>query len=538
MNGLLNSQFGRNETPRQTVACFRHVEDSINWLHWKISYWAAPIDMPTVLGIDLGTQSVKVVFYDFEARETVAVESVALGLYQTAEGLAEQQSHWWINALKQAMQQVCKNVRRSVVAIGVSGQQHGFVPLDKAGDVQAPVKLWCDTSTRAECDAITNAYGGSQACITELGNAVLPGYTASKVRWFRDTHPDLYANMDCILLPHDYLNFYLTGERCMEAGDASGTGFLEIRTRQWSEKMLAVIDPERDLRECLPSVQVQNQPIGELLPSIAEEFALPPRIPVSIGGGDNMMGAIGTGNVSPGVVTLSLGTSGTVYAYSDAPVVDSKGNIAAFCSSTGGWMPLLCTMNCTVGTELVRNLFGADIASFETQLAASQRGSSGVITVPYFNGERTPNLPDAKGCILGLDSRNARPENILRSAVEGATFALRFGLDELIALGVSVEEIVLTGGGVNSDTWRQVVADVLNAPVTVLKNNEGAAFGAALQALAMLESDDVGLGVLTNEHLARDETRCHAPNSSAVALYSETYNEYQQAAEKVAELYS
>jgi len=496
------------------------------------------IVMSTVLGIDLGTQSVKVVFYDFDARESVAVESAPLDLYQTEKGVAEQQAHWWVNALRQALLQAGKDVLQSVVAIGVSGQQHGFVPLDRAGEVQAPVKLWCDTSTGAECDAVMEAFGGYEACIAEVGNPVLPGYTASKVRWFRDAHPGPYAQMDCILLPHDYLNYYLTGERCMEAGDASGTGFLDIRTREWSDKMLRAIDPDRDLRECLPDVRIDNQAVGTLLPSIANELGLPADIPVSIGGGDNMMGAVGTGNVTPGVVTVSLGTSGTVYAYADQPVVDAKGNIAAFCSSSGGWLPLLCTMNCTVSTELMRNLVGVDRASFEAKVDAAPRGSNGVITLPFFNGERTPNLPNARGVILGLDSRNTTQPNLFRSAIEGATYALRFGFDEMQALGVSASEIVLTGGGVNSDTWRQVVADVLNAPVTVLLNNEGAAFGAALQALAMLEGSDVNLDDLTSEHLVRDEARCRDPRSSAVNFYNESYDEYQLAVEKIAALYS
>ena len=494
--------------------------------------------MSTVLGIDLGTQSVKVVFYDFEARDIVAVESAPLDIYQTETGLAEQQAHWWINALRQALQQVGKGVRASVAAIGVSGQQHGFVPLDKAGEVQAPVKLWCDTSTGAQCEAIMDAFGGPDACIAKVGNPILPGYTASKLRWFRDEHPGPYAQMDCILLPHDYLNYYLTGERCMEAGDASGTGFFDIRSRQWSAEMLSAIDPDRDLRDCLPDVALENRAIGTLLPAIAGELALPPGVPVSIGGGDNMMGAIGTGNVSPGVITVSLGTSGTVFACSGEPVIDPKGNIAAFCSSTGAWLPLLCTMNCTVSTELMRKLVGADIASFEAQLAASPRGANGVVTVPYFNGERTPNLPDAKGCVLGLDSRNTRPENLLRSAVEGATFALRFGIDELAALGISAKEIVLTGGGVNSDTWRQVVADICDTPVTVLTHGEGAGFGAALQALAMLEGAATQIDELVADHLQRDTDRCCEPRPSAVNFYNETYNQYQRSAQTVAELYS
>ena len=494
--------------------------------------------MSTVLGIDLGTQNVKVVCYDFEARETVAVESAPLDLYQTEEGIAEQQAQWWIHALKQALQQVGKDVRKSVVAIGVSGQQHGFVPIDKSGEVLAPVKLWCDTSTEAECESIMNDFGGRDACLEEVGNLILPGYTASKVRWFRDKHPGKYAQMDCILLPHDYLNFYMTGERRMEAGDASGTGFLDVRTRDWSDKMLIAIDSERELRECLPNVTIGNEPIGTLLPSIAADLGLPQNVPVSIGGGDNMMGAIGTGNVCPGVVSMSLGTSGTVYAYSDSPIVDKKGNIAAFCSSTGGWLPLLCTMNCTVSTELMRDLLNSEIASFEAQVASAPRGANGVITVPFFNGERTPNLPNARGCIFGLDSRNTRPENILRSAVEGATFALRFGIDELAELGIAANEIVVTGGGVNSAVWRQIISDVCDAPVTVLQQSEGAAFGAALQAVSMLEQSQDNLKALVDEHLAHDEQRCCEPRTSAVNFYNDTYNKYQQAVDKVAALYS
>ena len=339
--------------------------------------------MQTVLGIDLGTQSVKVVFYDFDARETVAVESAPLDLYEGDNGEAEQQAHWWTNALRESMLKVGESVRKSVVAIGVSGQQHGFVPVDADGEVLAPVKLWCDTSTGAECDAIMADFGGVDACIEKVGNPVLAGYTASKVRWFRDRHPGPYAQMASILLPHDYLNYFLTGERCMEAGDASGTGFFSIRERDWSTEMLVAIDPGRDLRECLPDVRTDNASIGALRDEIAEQLGLPRGVPVATGGGDNMMGAIGTGNVSAGTVTMSLGTSGTVYAYSDTPVIDPKGNIAAFCSSTGGWLPLLCTMNCTVSTELMRALLDADIASFEAQIAAAGRGAGGLLTAAF-----------------------------------------------------------------------------------------------------------------------------------------------------------
>lgn len=493
--------------------------------------------MNTVVGVDLGTQALKVVFYDFENQEIVATESQSLDICQDATGAAEQQSHWWLSALRDALGKIDPEVRDSALAVAVSGQQHGFVAVDASNEVIAPVKLWCDTSTEQECAEIMDAFGGRDACIEKAGNPIVPGYTASKIRRLKKAHPRVYEKLDCILLPHDYLNLYLTGERCMEMGDASGTGFLDIRGRRWCEDMLRAVDASRDLTECLPELRLANEPVGKLRSEAAAELGMPTGLPVGIGGGDNMMGAIGTANVRPGNVTMSLGTSGTVYAYANNPIVDPQGNIAAFCSSTGGWLPLLCTMNCTVTTELMRGLLGADIDGFEAQIASASRGADGVITLPFFNGERTPNLPNAKGCIVGLDSQNTKSENLLRSAVEGATFALKFGIDELAKLGVNTEQIVVTGGGAKSDTWRQLVADICNAPVTVLDRDEGAAFGAALQALQLVETD-ASIEELVDTHLSRDQGRCCEPRRGAVTRYREIYQDYERAVAAVASMYA
>ena len=380
-----------------------------------------------------------------------------------------------------------------------------------------------------------SALGGVDACINQIGNPVLPGYTASKIRWFRDNEPDSYKRMATILLPHDYINLYLTGETCMEAGDASGTGFLNIFTRQWSREMLQAIDPTRDLYECLPSIELENTPIGSLLPRVASELGLPENIPVSIGGGDNMMAAVGTGNVEPGAITMSLGTSGTVYGFSETPIVDPKGEFAGFCSSTGGWLPLVCTMNCTGATELLRNLFEIDLEGFELCLNKSTPGAEGLTTIPFFTGERTPNLPNAKACLLGLDDQNTGTNNILRSAVEGVTYGLKYGLGRLADHSVRAETIILTGGGAKSDAWRQIVADICGAPVEMLQQEEGAAFGAALQALAMLEERE--LTSLVKEHLDRDSTRCCEPDPSTVTFYDEAYFQYRQSVEQIASIY-
>ena len=493
--------------------------------------------MSVTVGIDLGTQSVKVVCYDFVDRRVAGSSSASLDLRQDGEGVAEQDAEWWLDALRDASRGVDPAVRTRAAAIAVSGQQHGLVALDATDAVLAPVKLWCDTSTAVECEEIMLAFGGREACIERAGNPIAPGYTASKLRWLKKARPDLYARLDGILLPHDYLNLHLTGERCMEMGDASGTGFLDVRRRVWSRDMLHAIDADRDLSECLPPLRIGNEAIGTLRTEVAEELSLPAGIPVGIGGGDNMMGAIGTGNVRPGMLTMSLGTSGTAYAYADRPVVDPEGNIAAFCSSTGGWLPLLCTMNCTVSTELMRSLLNADISAFEEQVAAAEPGAGGVITLPFFNGERTPNLPDAKGCIVGVDSRNARPENLLRSSVEGATFALKFGIDELAGLGVDTEKIVLTGGGARSAEWRQIVADICEAPVVALTQDEGAAFGAALQAVQLIETG-ASIGDLVDAHLEKDDSRSCAPRSAAVNTYRECYREYRRAVAAMTAIYA
>ena len=491
--------------------------------------------MASVLGIDLGTQHIKVLVYDLDSKQIMALTSSPLDLHQSDDGTAEQQAQWWINGLSDALSKIDTKLLSSVSALGVSGQQHGFVPVNDAGKVLAPVKLWCDTSTEEECAAIMDRLGGQQKCIELAGNPILPGYTASKLLWFKNKHSALYGDLDTVLLPHDYLNYYLTGEKCMEAGDASGTGFFDVRNRIWSKQVLAAIDGNRDLTECLPDVRAGNTEIGRVLPDIASLFGMPEGIPVSIGGGDNMMGAIGTGNVRSGRLTISLGTSGTVYAYSDSPVIDGDGEIAAFCSSTGGWLPLLCTMNCTVSTELTRKMLDSDLTEFEASISLASRGSEGILTLPFFNGERTPNLPQAKGCFVGIDSQNATPENLLRSSVEGATYALRYGVDKLAGLNHSADEIVLTGGGANSETWRQIVADIFGMPVKVLEQEEGPAFGAALQAAELL--CDTPITSLVDEHLAENHELGTLPDSDAVSSYSDAYQRYLAAVDAVTPLY-
>ncbi len=485
--------------------------------------------MKTVIGIDNGTQSTKVIFYDFENKEIVASASAPHELISLEDGTREQKASWWIDALQSCFDQIDPEIKKTAIAAGVSGQQHGFVPLDVEGNVLRNVKLWCDTSTAAECAELSDAFGGDTKLLNEVGNLILPGYTASKILWFRKNHPDEYARMAHILLPHDYLNYYLTGEYVMEFGDASGTALLDVKTRTWHNDLVKVLDPERSLFDCLPKLIESREVAGHILDDVAGKLGIPAGIPVSSGGGDNMMGAVGTGTNRAGVLTMSLGTSGTLYGYSDSPVIDPDGHLASFCSSTGGWLPLLCTMNCTVATEQMRQLFEYGVKEFDELGASAPAGSEGILTLPFFNGERIPNFPNGKGCIMGMTAGNVKKENIFRSALESAILGMKLGVDSFLKLGFKAREVRLIGGGANSAVWRQITADILNLPVVVPEASEAAALGGALQALwcyNSLQGDAGSISALVDEHVVLDERKSCTPNPQNVEVYKKVYADY------------
>ncbi|WP_454828621.1 xylulokinase [Pseudoxanthomonas wuyuanensis] len=495
--------------------------------------------MTLVAGIDAGTQSIKLVVYDPALRRLVATTSAPLELISGEDGSREQLASWWTDGVRACFAQLDATTRAGIAAIAVSGQQHGFVPLNAAGEVLAPVKLWCDTSSQRECDEIMAAVGGARRCIELAGNPILAGYTASKLPWTRKHRTQAYGDLATILLPHDYLNFWLTGERFTEYGDASGTGWLDVRTRRWSPELLAAIDPERDLAACLPAL-VELGTTFAVLPGVADALGIPQGVRVAVGGGDNMMAAIGTGSVVTGRLSMSLGTSGTLFAYADQPVVDPDGAWAAFCSSSGGWLPLICTMNCTVATETVARLFGLQTRDGDALIESTQLGAGGLTLLPFFNGERTPDLPNGRGALMGMDLLNLTPANAYRAAMEGATYSLKYGFDAFVRAGMAFDRIVLTGGGSKSAAWRQMAADVFGLPVDVPEQAEGAAFGAALQALWSLRhegGDAVSLAALAMEHVALEPALAAHPDPVRTAAYGEHYARFLQHLQAVRPLY-
>lgn len=476
------------------------------------------------IGIDSGTQSTKSIVFDADSGRVVGG---AARPYELIDGLPaghkEQNPADWIAATRETIREALEVAgidRTQVRGIGVSGQQHGFVALDAEDRVIRPAKLWCDTSTSAECDELMAALGGLEKTIELVGNAIPAGFTASKILWMKRQEPELYARLATVLLPHDYLNLYLTGRKCMECGDASGTALLDVRSRAWSQQAIDAIDPE--LRGKLPELIGADRPAGRLRPELAAEFGLPLDLMVRCGGGDNMMGAIGTGNVREGVVTVSLGTSGTIYACSEKPVIDPRGEVAAFCDSTGRWLPLICTMNVTVATEMVRERFSLSHDELAAAAAQTPAGNDGLLLIPFFEGERTPNVPAGTGVYFGLRDQTFTIGHFARAAMEGTTLGLNYGLNRLRELGLAPTEIRATGGGSRNPVWRQIMADIFNAEVVCVASDEGAAFGAALQALWAFRRSTGSTATIESlcaQYVLLDETTRTRPSPERVELY-------------------
>ncbi|RTZ92901.1 MAG: xylulokinase, partial [Planctomycetota bacterium] len=439
------------------------------------------------LGLDVGTQGVKGVVIDPDARPCVIARAgQALDLLPgLPAGAAEQHPDDWWNAVVEVVHQLLSDEAVdtvSIAGIGVSGQQHGSVFVDENDRVVRAAKLWCDTSTAAEARELTET----------IGRAVPVGFTASKVMWLARHEPDHWQGTDGVLLPHDFINLRLTGERTMEAGDASGTGWFDVRERCFDDAAVAAVDPQ--LAGKLPRLLETGEAVGTVSPAAAQQLGIPEGILVAPGGGDNMMSAIGSGATRSGTVVMSLGTSGTVFTRCDAPVIDPEGLIAPFCSSDGAWLPLLCVMNCTNVTEEVRNgYFPDDPDALErlTDLAAAvEPGCGGVSFVPFLHGERVPDLPDATGTITGLRPGSFAPGVIFRAALEGITANLAMGVERMKRLGVTVDGLRLVGGGSKNPLWRQMIADAMQVPVTLPEEPESGALGAALQALWTHERGD------------------------------------------------
>ncbi len=474
--------------------------------------------MALFLGLDAGTQGAKALVYDAEAGLVVGRGAASYGLLPAREaGEAEQHPYTWVEGVEAAIAQALADPAVDASAIrglAVSGQQHGCVVLDEAGEVIRPAKLWCDTSTAAEAAELAQ----------ELGRPLPAGYTASKLLWLKRREPEHFARLHTALLPHDYLNRHFSGVTAAEAGDASGTGYFDPERREWDARAAAAIDD--GLLAKLPPLIGPDEPLGRVRPELAARLGLPEDLLIAPGSGDNMMSALGAGAVREGVLVMSLGTSGTLFARAARPVIDPEGLIAPFCDATGAWLPLLCTMNCTTVTEEVRAAFGLPLDQLTELAAATPAGADGLSFLPYLAGERSPDWPHANGVLHGLRPGGMRPGPLFRAAMEGASFALLLGHERLRRFGVDADELRLVGGASRNPVWRRILADAFQLPLRFPAEPESAALGAALQAAAVWSKQPVAAFVEAQRVPLLDETV--TPSPEARDAYHEAFGRFRE----------
>lgn len=452
--------------------------------------------MPVYIGIDVGTSGTKTLAIR-ENGQILASATADYPLNSPRPGWSEQDPHdWWRAAAKTVRRLVASKTFRTdeVAGIGLSGQMHGSVFLDRDGEVIRPAILWNDQRTAAECEQIEQAAGGRAALIELVANPALTGFTAPKILWLRNHEPRNFRRVKKVLLPKDYVRYRLSGEFATEVSDASGTLLLDVARRCWSGELLSRLKLDPDL---LPPVFESEDVTAELSAHVARQLGLPKGIPIVGGGGDQAAGAVGNGIVKRGILSATMGTSGVVFAHSDELQIDPQGRVHTFCHAVRGkWHVMGVVLSAGGSLQWFRNQLGAeeikkakrlkvDPYVLLTEMAETvPPGSEGLYFLPYLTGERTPHAdPYARAAWIGLSLRHGK-RHLVRAVIEGATYAMRDSLEIIREMNVPVREIRLSGGGARSPFWRQLQADVYGTTVTTINAEEGPAYGAALLAAA------------------------------------------------------
>lgn len=449
--------------------------------------------MSYLIGIDVGTSGTKTVLFH-ETGKPEASATIEYPMYQPKNGWAEQDPHDWWNAVCGTVSQVIERsgVRaEDIKGVGISGQMHGLVMLDQAGEVIRNSIIWCDGRTGAECDYITKTIG-KERLIEIAANPALTGFTAGKILWVRNNEPENYARCAHILLPKDYIRYMLTGEFATEVSDASGMNLMNVAERTWSDEILDKLGIDKSM---LGKMYESCEITGEVTGQAAKLTGLKAGTPVVGGAGDNPAAAVGTGVVTSGKAFTTIGTSGVIFAHSEKVTIDKAGRVHTLCAAVpGAWTVMSCTLAAGLSLKWYRDNFcraemetaeGMDIDSYillNDQIDKVPIGSDKLIFAPYLMGERSPLLDEnARGVFFGLSARHTK-YNLLRSVMEGVTFSQRECYDIFREMGVPFSEMLATGGGGKSPLWRQMLADVYGCNVTTLKTQEGPALGVAILA--------------------------------------------------------
>jgi xylulokinase len=471
------------------------------------------------LGIDVSTTGAKALLID--EKGGVAASAPTPLTLQTPKPLWSEQDprEWWKGtsaSIRKALAEAGAT-GDDVAAVGLTGQMHGLVLLDAQREVLRPAILWNDQRTAVECAEI-EAKVGRPALVREVGNVALTGFTAPKILWVRTHEPAVYAKAKLVLLPKDYVRLRLTGAAAMDKADGSGTILFELKARGWSKRVLEALQIPA---EWLPPTFEGPEATGAVTAEAAAETGLKAGTPVMAGGGDQAAGAVGAGAVRPGVVSLTLGTSGVVFATTDAPLVEPEGRLHAFCHAVPGkWHFMGVTLSAAGSLQWYRDTLAAkeSFADLVAEAGNAPAGSEGLLFLPYLSGERTP-YPDplARGSFVGLTVRHTRA-HLTRAVLEGVAFSMKdcFGLLQGAGLG-AVSEVRIAGGGAKGALWRRIVASALGLPMLTVNSTEGAAYGAALLA-------GTGAGAWPSVEAACDATIAVTGRDEPVLEWSRAYD--------------
>jgi xylulokinase len=450
-----------------------------------------------LLGIDVGTSATKTLLCT-PAGKVLATASIEYPVYSPKPGWSEQEPEDWWRATVQGIKTVCKRAKikpAAITGIGLSGQMHGSVFVDKKGKSLRRALLWNDQRTAAECEEIEQRAGGRKALIGMVSNVALTGFTAPKILWVRKNDPKTYGKTFKVLLPKDYIRLRLTGEYAAEVSDAAGTLLLDVKARQWHRGLLDKLEIDADL---MAPVHESPEVTGTITPEVARLTGLKAGTPVVGGAGDQPAGAVGNGIVRTGIVSATMGTSGVVFAHADQPVPNDDGALQSFCHAVPGkWCVFGCMLSAGGSLQWLRNtLLADDVEAYRRarkdpgklypemieEAIEAPAGCEGLVFLPYLTGERCPYAdPNARGAWIGLSVRHGRP-HLIRSVLEGITFGMRDQIEIMRQRGVRISEVRAGGGGAASLFWRQLQSDMYNAKVVTINTQEGAAFGVALLA--------------------------------------------------------
>ncbi|MBP3322843.1 MAG: xylulokinase [Clostridia bacterium] len=445
-----------------------------------------------VIGIDLGTSGTKTVLFDTKGK-VIASKTVEYPMYQPQNGWAEQEPLDWWNATVTGIKSVIAGINPSeIVSIGLSGQMHGLVMLDKNNKVLRKSIIWCDQRTTKECEEIESKIGKARL-IEITANPALTGFTASKILWVRNNEPEIWEKCAHILLPKDYVRFMLTNEYATEVSDASGMQLLDVKNRCWSKEVLEKLEiPEAMLGKMYESPEVT----GHITKEIAELTGLKEGTIVVGGAGDNAAAAVGMGVVENGKAFTTIGTSGVVFMHTDEPLIDSKGRVHTFCCAVPGkWHVMGVTQGAGLSLKWFRDNFcekiklraekeGVDPYYIMDKMAEeSPIGAERLLFLPYLMGERTPHLDaDCRGVFFGISGMHQK-KDFIRAVMEGVSFSLMDCLSVFGEMGVAPTEMLACGGGGSSKLWRKMLSDIYNTEIFTIKSKEGPALGVAILAM-------------------------------------------------------